>query len=69
MVRAAWRELLRPLLPPAPARVLDPGCGTGSLAVLLAGAGHDVTGVDFAPAMVARAPPADEPAGEQLTLL
>ena len=54
-VRAAWRELLTPLLPPTPARVLDPGCGTGSLAVLLAGGGHDVTGVDFAPAMVARA--------------
>ena len=54
-VRAAWRELLVPLLPAAPARVLDFGCGTGSLAVLLAEAGHDVVGIDFAPAMVARA--------------
>lgn len=54
-VRRAWSELLAPLLPAAPAQVLDLGCGTGSLAVLLAGAGHAVTGVDFAPAMVARA--------------
>jgi SAM-dependent methyltransferase len=54
-VREAWRALLTPLLPSAPARVLDLGCGTGSLAVLLAEAGHDVLGVDFAPAMVARA--------------
>ena len=70
-VRAAWQDLLTPLLPPAPApaRVLDLGCGTGSLAVLLAGAGHDVTGVDFTPAMVARPPPADESAGGQRTLL
>ncbi|TFV62431.1 class I SAM-dependent methyltransferase [Geodermatophilus sp. DF01-2] len=54
-VRAAWRELLTPLLPSPPARVLALGCGTGSLAVLLAGSGHDVHGVDFAPAMVERA--------------
>ena len=35
--------------------MLDAGCGTGSLAVLLAEAGHDVVGVDLPPAMVARA--------------
>src|SRR6185503_11553456 len=29
-VRAAWRALLANLLPPAPAAVLDMGCGTGS---------------------------------------
>jgi SAM-dependent methyltransferase len=50
-VRRAWAELLLPLVPPG-ARVADLGCGTGTLSVLLAGAGHDVHGVDLAPRMV-----------------
>lgn len=43
----------------APCRVLDLGCGTGTLACALAVAGHEVTGVDPAAAMleVARAKP------------
>jgi ubiquinone/menaquinone biosynthesis C-methylase UbiE len=53
--RGAWRALLAPLLPASPARVLDVGCGTGSLSLLLAAEGHHVTGVDFSPAMVAAA--------------
>ncbi|MGY4644743.1 class I SAM-dependent methyltransferase [Cellulomonas sp. URHB0016] len=55
VVRAAWRRLLLPLVPTPPARIADLGCGTGSLAVLLATAGHDVAGVDLAPRMVERA--------------
>jgi SAM-dependent methyltransferase len=54
-VRAAWAELLLPLLPEAPASVFDLGCGTGSLAVLLAEAGHHVRGLDASPAMLAAA--------------
>lgn len=54
-VRAAWSGLLLPLMPAASARVADVGCGTGSLGLLLAQAGHRVSGVDISPAMVARA--------------
>ena len=54
-VRAAWADLILPLLPPAPASVLDVGCGTGSLAVLLGQAGYDVHGIDFSERMVAAA--------------
>lgn len=50
-VREAWRRLLVPLLPEA-AHVADLGCGTGSLACLLAEAGHAVRGIDLAPRMV-----------------
>ena len=53
--RAAWRELLLEHLPPAPARVADLGCGTGTLSVLLAAEGYDVHGIDLSPEMVARA--------------
>jgi ubiquinone/menaquinone biosynthesis C-methylase UbiE len=54
-VRAAWAALLRARLPPAPAAVVDLGCGTGSLAVLLAEAGHSVDGLDLSERMVALA--------------
>ncbi len=53
--RAAWARLLGSWLPTGPADVLDVGCGTGSLSLLLAEAGHRVTGVDLAPRMVERA--------------
>jgi 2-polyprenyl-3-methyl-5-hydroxy-6-metoxy-1,4-benzoquinol methylase len=51
-VREQWTALLKRLLPSPPAAVLDVGCGTGSLGVLLAGMGHRVTGVDFSSQMV-----------------
>ncbi|WP_327001278.1 class I SAM-dependent methyltransferase [Dactylosporangium sp. NBC_01737] len=52
VVRDAWAALLTPALPAAPAAVLDVGCGTGSLSVLLAGAGHRVCGLDASPRML-----------------
>jgi SAM-dependent methyltransferase len=55
LVRAAWRDLLLEHLPPAPARVADVGCGTGTLSVLLAGEGYDVAGIDLSPEMIVRA--------------
>lgn len=55
VVRDAWRALLRAVVPPIPSRIADLGCGTGSLALLLAEDGHSVDGVDFSPEMVRRA--------------
>jgi SAM-dependent methyltransferase len=55
VTRRAWRDLLLGVLPPAPARVADLGCGTGTLARLLVDAGYTVDGLDFSPAMIARA--------------
>ncbi|WP_030266137.1 class I SAM-dependent methyltransferase [Streptomyces sp. NRRL B-24484] len=53
--REAWAAHLHGWLPEAPSHVLDLGCGTGSLSLLLARQGHHVTGVDLAPAMIDRA--------------
>ena len=53
--RAAWWEVLEGALPTAPARVADLGCGTGTVSVLLAEHGYDVTGVDLSPRMIALA--------------
>lgn len=39
-VRLAWSQLLRRLLPSPSADIIDLGCGTGSLSVLLAEQGR-----------------------------
>ncbi len=54
--RAAWDRIFGLVLPPrAEIEALDAGCGTGFLSFELAGRGHRVTGVDFAPSMIAEA--------------
>jgi ubiquinone/menaquinone biosynthesis C-methylase UbiE len=54
--RAAWDRILDLALPAAGVlEALDIGCGTGFLSLELASRGHRVTGVDFAPSMIAQA--------------
>jgi 2-polyprenyl-3-methyl-5-hydroxy-6-metoxy-1,4-benzoquinol methylase len=55
LVLDAWTEFLKTWLPYTNATVLDIGCGTGSLSVVLARLGHNVTGIDLSPAMIALA--------------
>ena len=54
--RAAWDRILDLVIPKRPSlAALDAGCGTGFLSLEMAARGHRVTGVDFAPAMIAAA--------------
>ncbi|WP_226482128.1 class I SAM-dependent methyltransferase [Natrinema amylolyticum] len=53
--RDRWSSVLREWTGDDPRQVLDIGCGTGVISLLLAGLGHDVTGVDVAPRMLERA--------------
>jgi ubiquinone/menaquinone biosynthesis C-methylase UbiE len=53
---AAWDRIFGRVLPSGgPLDALDIGAGTGFLSLELAARGHRVTGIDFAPAMIARA--------------
>lgn len=54
-VREVWTALMERALPPAPSRVADLGCGTGSMAILAAELGHRVDGVDYSEQMLVRA--------------
>src|SRR3981081_4182334 len=54
--RAAWDRILDLVVGGrAPSDALAAGCGTGFLSLELAARGHRVTGIDFAPAMLAEA--------------
>ena len=63
VVREVWRDLLVKSLPSPPASVLDIGCGTGSVSLLLAELAYEVTGVDLSEAMIACAKTKAEAAG------
>jgi SAM-dependent methyltransferase len=54
-VIAAQVRRLRRLLPQAPARILDAGCGPGLYAVPLGHLGYDVTGIDVSAAALRHA--------------
>ena len=51
----AWTELLKSWLPSTNATILDIGCGTGSLSIVLPGVGHKITGIDLSPSMISLA--------------
>ena len=54
--RAAWDRILDLVIPSGrPIDALDAGCGTGFLSLEMAARGHRVSGIDFAPAMLAAA--------------
>jgi SAM-dependent methyltransferase len=55
VVLAAWTGLLQGWQPASPAKILDIGCGTGSLSLVLAQLSHQVTGIDLSPKMIAQA--------------
>src|SRR5690606_12128167 len=60
---AAEVAMLRQLLPPPPARVLDAACGQGRHSIALAQAGYTVTGVDASGPLLAIARAAAAEAG------
>ena len=48
----AWKSALARLLPPAPAKVLEVGAGTGVMSLLLAEVGYSVTATDISNGML-----------------
>ncbi|MCB0032897.1 MAG: methyltransferase domain-containing protein [Anaerolineales bacterium] len=62
-IRQAWSDLLVESLPSPPTHILDIGCGTGSLSVLLAELNYQVTGIDLSPKMIAYAKAKAQTAG------
>nr|WP_319540631.1 class I SAM-dependent methyltransferase [uncultured Methanospirillum sp.] len=51
--RNAWKDQFSLLIPPSnPISVLDVGCGTGEISLILADIGHTVSGIDLSEGMI-----------------
>lgn len=66
IVREAWKKLLVDWLPSSRTSVLDVGCGTGSLSLLLAELNYEVAGIDLSEEMITRAKTKTEVAGYEI---
>nr|WP_233553851.1 class I SAM-dependent methyltransferase [Halococcus sp. IIIV-5B] len=53
--RDAWLAVLEKWAGEQPHKILDAGCGTGVISLLLAQLGHEVTGIDLSSEMLDRA--------------
>lgn len=53
--RSAWKQSFQRVLGTDKLKVLDVGCGTGEISILLAEMGHQVTGIDLSHKMLERA--------------
>lgn len=65
-VRQAWTAQFARWLPATGLDIVDIGCGTGTLSVLLAGLGHTITGLDISPAMLDLAAAKARAAGQHI---
>lgn len=48
----AWKEVFNKIFPPSKLKILDVGCGTGEISLLLASMGYQVTGLDLSDKMM-----------------
>lgn len=48
-----WMDAFASVLPTHPLHILDVGCGTGAMGLILAEMGHTVTGIDLSEGMIA----------------
>ena len=65
-VRLAWSTRFSEWLPEGSLTIADLGCGTGSVSLLLAEAGHEVVGIDLSPAMIEQARDKSRAAGASI---
>ncbi|MDI6896279.1 class I SAM-dependent methyltransferase [Methanocella conradii] len=53
--REAWKSVFKKVMPAGAVEILDVGCGTGEISLLLAEMGFKVTGIDLSDKMLEKA--------------